>query len=80
MTLTIELTPEEEVRLKQEAQQSGLDVRQYARQRLGLELPAVPLSVAEWQKAFTDWVTSHDEPANRPVVEFSREALYEDCL
>jgi DNA mismatch repair ATPase MutL len=36
MTLTIELSREEEERLKRAAQQEGMDIEQYAKQRLGL--------------------------------------------
>lgn len=36
MTLILDLTPEEEARLQQEAARNGVDVKQYARQRLGL--------------------------------------------
>lgn len=40
MTLTIDLTPEEEARLQVLAQREGIDLARYARQRLGLAMPS----------------------------------------
>lgn len=50
MTLTIELTPEEIDRLKREAALRGVDVTQYARQRLGLvETVRSSVTMEEWE-------------------------------
>lgn len=47
MTLTIELSREEEERLKRAAQQEGMGVEEYAKQRLGLADPSQPVPDAK---------------------------------
>jgi hypothetical protein len=58
MTLTIELTPEQEAALRAQAAAAGLDTEAYARQRLGLKPHALrgfgkyahsPISVADFE-------------------------------
>ncbi|HZO89830.1 MAG TPA: hypothetical protein VFB38_15990 [Chthonomonadaceae bacterium] len=49
MTLIIELTPEEETRLQEAARQHGLEIQEYARQRLGLVEPRLTAPDAENQ-------------------------------
>ena len=41
MTLVLDLTQEEEAHLREEASRNGLEVEQYARQRLGLPMPDI---------------------------------------
>jgi hypothetical protein len=57
MTLTIELTPEQEAALQAQAQAAGIDATEYARQLLAADLTDLPLpktgaeAVAYWQRA-----------------------------
>jgi hypothetical protein len=87
MTVTLELSPEREAALKEQAQMRGLTLEQWL-----LELAdqqAAPASVAhlqrtdprEWARYFDAWVDSHDP--NMPVLSdeaMSRESIYPDRI
>jgi hypothetical protein len=89
MTVMIELPPELETRLQQEAAKLGMNSHEYARLLIERQLPATPsaagslwetLTPAEWVRAFDEWVNSHDYITAPPIPleALRRENLYED--
>ena len=84
MTMTIELKPEIEARLKTEAAALGLPVKDYLESviesqltNVGRELGSENSTPAERARAWEAWAASHSP--NAPVIlNDSREALYED--
>ena len=88
MTLTIELPPEQEARLKEQAQAAGVDLASFIQRLLGQQLGDENFaSIAhlqtenpeEWRRQFHEWVRSR--PADRPAWDpatFDRGALYDD--
>ncbi len=83
MSLTIELPPDVELRLTQEAARRGVEVGEYVRQLIEQQLPQTPLwdtlSRDEWIKAFRAWVDSHDPHLPPlPPEAMTRESFYED--
>jgi hypothetical protein len=79
MTLTIELTPEEERRLEQEAQTAGVDLAQYVRRVLGLRsLTAQPPRTEEEWKRLEEELAEGIDPTLPPLSDevLSRESLY----
>lgn len=88
MTLTIELTREQEARLHEAARQQGIEPADVL-VALMETLPTVPSMPApfyetatpdEWTTAFTKWAESHGAMPRVPASAFSREADYEDRL
>jgi predicted transcriptional regulator len=86
MTLTIDIPPELEQRLQQEAKQRGVEAEDYARmllEELLLSNGERPLwktaKKNEWLRKFNEWMDSHD-PALPPLSEeaTSRESIYGD--
>jgi hypothetical protein len=80
MTLTIELTPEEERRLRS-AQAKGIDVTAIFKGILtGLSEDTAPLyetaTPEEWDQRFTEWVESHDHMPTLPPESYERAAFY----
>ncbi len=80
MTLQFELTEEEGVRLERVAQAQGMNVNEYARLVLGLEVPKTArLSVDEWE-ASLDELSSDVDPSVPPLSDeaLSRQSIYGD--
>jgi plasmid stability protein len=87
MALTINVPPEVEARLREEAAKRGQDAAEYAgallTQMLGpghLKSFAETATQEEWQRAFEAWVASHHD-LTAPVISLEalrRENLYED--
>ncbi len=88
MTLTLELSPEQEAALREKAALKGEGEHEYALQllnkALGVSAPAPnarpfyeTATPEEWVKAWHQWTHSHD--ANAPfLLNDSREVIYED--
>jgi hypothetical protein len=87
MTLTIDLEPEVERRLREVATQHGVDEREYVRRLIEQHLPAIEadrtplwdtLTPDEWQRVTREWVNSHDTSIPPlPDEAVSRESFYE---
>lgn len=85
MTLTIDLDPEVEERLREEAGRQGVEVDEYALRLIEGALPAREygvlwrtLTAEEWKREFAAWVDSHDR--DQPLLSdyaVSREGIYE---
>lgn len=88
MTLMLELSPEKEAWLREQAAQSGQEPEQYALGLIDQVIEADTLEVAprpfyetatpeEWIAAFDEWTASLDP--NTPVLlDDRREVIYED--
>ncbi len=81
MTITLEIAPETERRIAEEADRLGLSVQEYARQVLeqtsASELTRARLSPQQRAEHFLKWAASHRR--DTPLLtdqEISREALY----
>ncbi|MBX3279990.1 MAG: hypothetical protein KF868_18465 [Acidobacteria bacterium] len=84
MTITIEIPPDLDRKLRDEAERQGLSVDDYARRLLEerlSETEAPPFwataTPEEWLRAFDDWMDSHDAtlpPLSAAAV--SRESFY----
>lgn len=88
MTLTLDLSPEQEAALHEKAALDGKDEREYALRllddALGIAAPvpgARPFyetaTTEEWIAAFDEWVNSHD-PNGPVLLDDRREIIYED--
>jgi hypothetical protein len=87
MTLILELTPELEQQLRQEAAQRGQALEEYALTRLQKPQPSTEdrpfyetATPEEWEREFRAWAASHDY-ITAPVIPMEalrRENLYED--
>ena len=85
MTVTLDLKPEIEQRVKAEANAHGLSVEDYILKVLEREAPnseanfAQTASPEEWVKAFHDWV-HNTRPAHPPLSDeaISRESIYRE--
>jgi hypothetical protein len=86
MTLTIELPPDLENRLRQEAEKHGVDAGELARRLIERQLPAQQtepkslwetLTPDEWERAFDEYLASHD-PTKPPLPPeaFERASFY----
>lgn len=86
MSLTIELPPDLESRVREEAGKHGLDAGEYTLKLIEQSLPAVvsgqslwdTLTPEEWRRAAQEWIDSHDTsipPLSDEAV--SRESFYE---
>ena len=88
MTLTIELTPEQEARLQEAARRQGIkpaDVLIALMETLPIaaSVPAPFYETAtpeEWIAGLLKWSESHKDLPRVPASAYSREADYEDCL
>ena len=84
MTLTLELTPERERQLQQEATKRGQDPGTYALSLLQSAMTATTLyeqrTHEERTRAFLDWVASHVDTSAPPIPmeALRRENPYED--
>jgi len=88
MTLMLELSPEKEAWLREQAAQSGQEPEQYALGLIDQVIAAHPsvekprpfyeaATPEEWEKAFDEWTASLDP--NTPVLlDDRREVIYED--
>jgi hypothetical protein len=88
VTLTIDLAPDMEERLREVAAQQGLDVAAYVRRLIAQHLPTSQtagrslwntLTPEEWSRAFDEWANSHD--TSLPLLSdeaVSRASFYED--
>lgn len=84
MTITIEIPPELEQKLRNEAMRMGLPVDDYARRLLEESLSTAEAhpfwataTSEEWLRAFDEWMDSHDAtlpPLSDAAV--SRESFY----
>ena len=85
MTLTLELSPEQEAALKAQAHSRGMSIEQFLLDLTEQLTP--PASIAhlqktdpkEWARQFRAWAESHDP--NTPVLSdeaMSRESIYPD--
>jgi hypothetical protein len=84
MTLTIDIPPELEGKLQEEAEKRGVAAEELARTLLEerlLSADGSPLweRPVEWQKAFDEWIASQD-PRRRPLPDeaTSRDSFYGD--
>jgi hypothetical protein len=87
MTLTIDLAPELEHRLREAAERRGQEVGEFVTDLIEQSLPAIPpagqslwhsLTPEEWARAFDEW--AHSNPSNAPPLSdeaISRESIYE---
>jgi hypothetical protein len=87
MTLTIDLEPEVEQRLREAATQEGMEADAYLRVLIERHLPVAAsertslwdtLTPEEWQRVTREWVNSHDRSI--PLLSdeaVSRERFYE---
>ena len=86
MTLTIDLPPELESRLREEAAKQGLEAADYALQLIQRQLPSraasqqslwETLPPEEWKRQFRAWIASHD-PSKPPLPPeaFERASFY----
>jgi predicted transcriptional regulator len=87
MTLTIDLEPEMEKRLRELARQHGLDEIEFVRRLIKQHLPAIEanekslwdtLTPEEWVRETTEWAQGHD--TSIPLLSdeaVSRESFYE---
>lgn len=85
MTIRVELNPETEARLKEEARAKGLPVETVAEQLLkeALTGPAMSqdrLSVEEFHRMLDAMAEGSDKLPDLPTESFSRESFYEDRL
>lgn len=85
MTLTIDLPPALEERLREESAREGLPAAEYARRLLeerllpGGEKPFwATATTEEWLRAFDEWVGSHAGSTAPPLSDeaISRESIY----
>ena len=84
MTLSIELSPETEAKLRERAAASGRDIASYARAAIEQKLaadngggraPASPRQGGqEWFARFNEWVAAH--PPRPLLADDSRDAIY----
>jgi hypothetical protein len=90
MALMIELTPEQEERLREEALRHGLREEEYLRSLVNVILPPAQLqgaplfetlSAEEWQRVSRSWPDRRDVSIP-PLSDYavSREGMYEDHL
>ena len=88
-TLIVDLSPELERRLEQEAARHGLSMSEYVRIVLEQQVQFVPFSgsqpfhasatPAEWEAAFRQWAAGHETTSDPvPLEALRREHLYED--
>lgn len=77
MTLMLELTPEEEARLREKAARAGVDEAAYLRALIAEEPPATKLSQAAWEKLL-DEVGSEVDPSTPPLSDegVSRDSIF----
>lgn len=90
MTLTIELPPELERRLREQAEREGLDAGSYLERLVDYHLatngtqPASlwdSLSPEEWRRQTREWAASHDQSIPPlPDEAVSRESFYEERI
>jgi hypothetical protein len=86
MTLTIDLPPETENRLQQEAAKHGLDPGDYARVLIEQNLPPrqtvggelwYTLTPEEWIRQTREWAESHRDWPILPPEAYERASFYE---
>ena len=80
MNLTLNLTPEAEARLRDQAAQRGKSLETIALEAIDEKLsadakPNDSLSKEEWARRFDSWVASHR--LVKHLVDDSRESIYE---
>jgi hypothetical protein len=85
MTIRVELNPETEARLKEEARAKGLPVETVAEQLLkealtGRAMSDGRLSVEEFHRMLDAMAEGSDKLPDLPTESFSRESFYEDRL
>jgi hypothetical protein len=85
MTIRVELNPETEARLKEEARAKGLPVETVAEQLLkealiGRAIPHGQLGVEEFHRMLDAMAEGSDKLPDLPTESFSRESFYEDRL
>ena len=87
MSLTIELAPEVEARLRREAEARGVDPAEYAGQLIQLQLPtpeqvvgsrSAELSPDEWIRQFHEWAETHRNLPPLPPEAFERASFYDE--
>ena len=90
MTIKLELPPELEPRLRNQAELAGMDVDRFvlALVRAGLQFTETvetaaeeeptELSYEEWSARFHDWVENFPKAKGQVQVDDSRESIYED--
>jgi hypothetical protein len=87
--MTLDLTPDVERRLRQEAERRGVEADVYAAQLIERQLPPQPdnsdslwdrLTPEEWKKELRAYVESHD-PTLPPLAPeaYERASFYEDA-
>lgn len=86
MTVTLELKPEIEERLRARAAERGLPVEKFLEAVIELDVSRSgerpfheTATTEEWEKAFTDWVNA-DRPHHPPLSDeaISRESIYRE--
>lgn len=82
MPISIELSPEKENTLRQEAARRNVPINAYAKSLLEDNLPEPRngthfATSEEWTKAFEEWLASHRD-ITAVVLDDSRESIYGD--
>jgi hypothetical protein len=86
MTLMIDLPPELESRLREEAAKNGLEASQYVLRLIERQLPSESsrggslwdtLSPEEWIREFEAWTESHRDLPVLPPEAYERASFYE---
>ncbi len=86
MTVTLELSPEQEAALKSQAQSRGISIQELLQEVAEQIAPSSTIShlqmesPAEWARQFHEWAESHDR--TRPLLSdeaISREEIYRAC-
>ncbi len=87
MTLTLELSPEQEAALKVQAEARGMSVEQWFLHLAGQLAPSTSIAHLqttdpdEWARQFHEWAGSHDRTT--PLLSdesISRESIYPDRI
>jgi hypothetical protein len=86
MTLTIQLEPETESRLEQEAAKHGVNASEYARLLIERSLPSERSATAslwetlapeEWIRQTREWIDTHRDWPVLPPEAYERASFYE---
>jgi hypothetical protein len=82
MTITIDISPDVEARLRRAAQRAGLDMHVYVGNLLADEAPLFPPDTTqdrdEWESDLDELAAGSEDQPVLPPEAFSRESIYSD--